>query len=286
MAPLALHRILRRKGAESVQANAGAIMTDDVLLFEILGPVARLTLNRPQAMNSLNLAILAELDRRLTEIEANGEVRVLVLTGAGAAFCAGADLKEVLAGQQLQPGEADFLDRAHVVFGRLRDFPKPVIAALNGVTMAGGLELAMCADLVVAAQSATIADAHANFGVFPGAGGAAILPRLIPLNMAMYLLLTGKSLSAADMKACGLVCEVHPDEGFADAALALAGHIARKSPVALRRMKEVARASADKTRDDALLHEQVMLRRHLRSHDLHEGLLAFAEKRAPIFQGR
>jgi len=261
-------------------------MNEDVLLYEVADSVACLTLNRPKAMNSLNQAILTELDRRLTEIAVNDEIRVLVLTGAGAAFCAGADLKEVLAGQKLGPGEADFLDRANVVFGRLRNFPKPVIAALNGITMAGGLELAMCADLVVAAESATIADAHANFGVYPGAGGAAILPRLIPLNMAMYLLLTGKSLSAAEMKACGLVCEVHHDEGFADAVQKLAKHIARKSPLALRRMKEVARASADKTRDDALLHEQVMLREHMRSFDFHEGLQAFGEKRAPRFQGR
>ena len=261
-------------------------MTQDVLLFETLGPVARLTLNRPKAMNSLNLAILAELERRLGDVARNDELRVLVLTGNGAAFCAGADLKEVLAGAQLGPGESDFLDRANVVFGALRDFPKPVIAALNGVTMAGGLELAMCADVVVAAESATIADAHANFGVYPGAGGAAILPRLIPLNMAMYLLLTGKSLSATEMKACGLVSEVHPDERLADAALALAGHIAKKSPIALRRMKEVARASADKSRDDALLHEQVMLRQHMRSFDFHEGLRAFSEKRAPLFEGR
>jgi enoyl-CoA hydratase/carnithine racemase len=261
-------------------------MTEDALLFETLGPVARLTLNRPKALNSMNLAILAELDRRLTEIEADDEVRVLIITGAGPAFCAGADLKEVLAGGKLAPGEADFLDRANMVLNRLRKFPKPVIAALNGVTMAGGLELAMCADIVVAAESATIADAHANFGVYPGGGGAAILPRLIPLNMAMYLLFTGKSLSAADMKACGLVCEIHPDAALPEAALALANHIARKSPVALRRMKEVARASVDKTQDDALLHEQVMLRKHMRSHDFQEGLQAFAEKRAPQFQGR
>lgn len=261
-------------------------MTEEVLLFETLGPVARLTLNRPKAMNSLNLAIMAALDKQLIELASDDAIRVVVLTGAGAAFCAGADLKEVLAGRSLAPGEADFLDRANTVFGRLRNFPKPVIAALNGVTMAGGLELAMCADLVVAAESATIADAHANYGVYPGAGGAAVLPRLIPLNMAMYLLLTGKSLSAAEMKVCGLVCEVHPDAVLAEATLKLANHIAKKSPIALRRMKEVARASADKSRDDALLHEQVAMRQHMRTFDFSEGLQSFTEKRAPQFQGR
>jgi enoyl-CoA hydratase/carnithine racemase len=261
-------------------------MSEGVVLFETIGAVAWLRLNRPKAMNALNLAMLAELERHLAEIEARDELRVVVLTGTGPAFCAGADLKEVLAGQSAEPGEPDFIDRANRVFGRLRNLAKPLIAALNGVTMAGGLELAMCADLIIAAESATIGDAHANFGVYPGAGGAAILPRLIPLNMAMYLLLTGKSLSAAEMKACGLVCEIHPDEALAPAVQALAEQIALKSPVALRRMKEVARASADKSRDDALLHEQVMFRQHLRSADLQEGLRAFSERRPPRFVGR
>jgi enoyl-CoA hydratase/carnithine racemase len=142
--------------------------------------------------------------------------------------------------------------------------------------MAGGLELAMCADIIVAADSATIGDAHANFGVYPGAGGAAVLPRLIPLNQAMYLLLTGRSLGAAEMQAAGLVAEVHPAAELADATLKLARQIARHSPVVLQR----------KSRADALLHEQVMLRQHLRSYDLSEGLKAFSEKRAPQFQGR
>ena len=261
-------------------------MDDCAVVFEVLGAVAWLRLNRPKALNALNLDILAELERHLIEIAARDDLRVVALTGNGRAFCAGADLKQVLAGQNAAPGELDFIDRASQVFARLRDLPKPVIAALNGVTMAGGLELAMCADLILAAESATIGDAHANFGVYPGAGGAAILPRLIPLNMAMYLLFTGKSLSATEMKACGLVCEVHADALLAEAVQDLAEEIAAKSPVALRRMKQVARASADHSRAAALLHEQVMFREHLRSQDLQEGLLAFAEHRAPQFIGR
>ncbi|MCY1384687.1 Carnitinyl-CoA dehydratase [compost metagenome] len=104
--------------------------------------------------------------------------------------------------------------------------------------------------------------------------------------MAMYLLMTGRSMTATEMHACGLVCEVHSAGELAEATLELAVQIARKSPIALRRMKEVARASADKTRDDALQHEQVMLRKHMRSFDSLEGLQAFSEKRAPRFQGR
>lgn len=260
-------------------------MSEQPLLSETLGPVTRLTMNRPQAMNALNLAMLDAFKAELSRLTADDTCRVLILTGAGPAFCAGADLKQALAGQPA-PGEPDFLDRAREVLELLAAFPKPLIAALNGTTMAGGLELAMCADIMIASETAQIGDAHANFGVYPGGGGAAVLPRVVPLNTAMYLLFTGKTLSAAEFKALGLVSEVHPSESLADAALALANAIAAKSPIALRRMKEVARASADKSRADALLHEQVMLRAHQRSADLAEGLAAFVEKRPPRFTGR
>jgi enoyl-CoA hydratase/carnithine racemase len=264
-------------------------MSDAALLFEAVGPIAYLTLNRPKAMNSMNTAMLSALDGYLDDIEQCDDLRVVVLTGNGPAFCAGADLKEALAGVMgatPPAGEADFLDRAGKVLNRLRNLEKPVIAALNGVTMAGGLELAMCADIIVAAESATMGDAHANFGVYPGAGGAAVLPRLIPLNMALYLLFTGKTLSATQMFNCGMVNEVHADDQLAGAVKKLAENIAAKSPIALSRMKAVARTAADKTQADALLHEQVMLRQHLRSADLQEGLRAFSEKRAPQFTGR
>ena len=260
-------------------------MHDSVLNVETLGPVVRLTLNRPKALNALNTALVSALDRAFDDAQSNSAVRVIVVTGSGFAFCAGADLKEAMSADT-PLGEPDFLQRAGELFDRISAFPKPVIAALNGVTMAGGLELAMCADLLVAADSAVIGDAHANYGVFPGAGGAAVLPRLIPLQMALYLLFTGRSVPASRLHELGLICEIHPAESLGDAVMELANQIAAKSPSALRRMKEVARGSTDKSRADALLHEQVMLREHLRSADLKEGLLAFAQKRAPQFTGR
>lgn len=260
-------------------------MSEEVVIQEYLGPVARLVLNRQSAMNALNLAMVDALESAMAEVAANDASRVLLLTGAGPAFCAGADLKEAL---QTKPaiGEPDFLERAGAMMNRLRSFSKPVIVALNGVTMAGGLELAMCADIILAAEEAKIADAHANFGVYPGAGGAAILPRMVPLQTAMYMLLSGKSLTARRLHDLGLIAELHPAEALGEAALALAQSIAGKSPAALRRMKLVARSSADKSSADALLHEQVMLRQHLMSEDMREGLRAFAEKRAPRFTGR
>jgi enoyl-CoA hydratase/carnithine racemase len=260
-------------------------MADDVLVFEVLGPVARAVLNRPRAMNALNTPMVEALLAALDRVETDAEIRVLLLTGAGAAFCAGADLKEARA-QPAVPGEPGFVEKAGGMLNRLRNFPKPVIVALNGITMAGGLELAMCADVVIAADTVQIADAHANYGVFPGAGGAAVLPRLIPLQSALYMLLTGNSLPARRLYELGLVSEIHPADQLAAAALALANHMAVKSPSSLRRMKAVARGAADKTLADALQHEQYELAAHSRSEDFHEGLRAFAEKRSPRFTGR
>ena len=262
-------------------------MKGQELLYEQRGNMAWLTLNRPAAMNSLNLAIISRFESLLPEIASNDEIRVVIITGNGPAFCAGADLKEVLAGKDLPPGEPDFLDRVcENVMDPLRDYPKPVIAALNGITMAGGLELTMCCDIVIASEEAKIGDAHANFGVYPGAGGAAILPRLVPHNIGKYLIFTGKTLSAKDMQTYGLVNDVVPAEKLESATTALAELVASKSPIALQRMKKVANASLEKSRDAALQHEQVMLRRHERSYDMAEGLRAFSEKRTPEFQGR
>lgn len=262
-------------------------MSNDALIYEKHGPVAWLTLNRPDDMNSVNMAMLGLYEKYLAEVEADDEVRILVLTGNGPAFCAGADLKECQESLfNVIPGEIDFLDRFNRSLDKIRDMPKPVIAALNGITLAGGIETALTADLIVASEKAKIGDAHANFGVYPGAGGAALLPRVLPHNVAKYLLLTGEALSAEDMKAYGFVNKVVAHDELIDATQKLAEKIARNSPIAMARMKAVANKAMDGSRDDALRHEQVELRRHQRSLDIREGLAAFVEKRKPQFTGK
>jgi len=260
-------------------------MADESLILKTNGPVAWLTLNRPDAMNSMTTDMLDRLEGGLLEAESNDNVRVIVLTGNGRAFCAGSDLKDTVQEGDLEPGTLDFIDRAGQVFGLARNVSKPMIAALNGITLAGGLELAMCCDIVMAAESAKLGDAHANFGVFPGAGGAAILPRLVPLNVAKYLLFTGKFISAEEMLKYGLVNEVVADAELHESVQALAELIALKSPASLRRMKVVANQTQDKSREDSLAQEQYEFRKHERSYDMSEGLNAFVEKRKPEFKG-
>lgn len=261
-------------------------MQYDTIQFERRGASAWITLNRPKDMNAISLAMLNELESVLTECFSDRSILSVIITGSGRAFCAGADLKEVLLSiKNPIPGAKDFLDRCDDVFGLLRRVPKPVIVAINGITAAGGLELAMCCDIIFAAESAKIGDAHSNFGVFPGAGGAAVLPRKVGLNRAKYLLFSGDFLSAAELERFGLVNRVVPDADLFSAVESFVEKLNAKSPLVLGRMKEVANASLDQTQEAALRHEMLNLRQHTRSYDLGEGLDAFAEKRKPEFKG-
>lgn len=243
-------------------------------------------LNRPKDMNSVTSIILLEIQDVLSQAIADDEIRVLVLSGKGPAFCAGADLKGVLGTISQEPSaEPDFFEIVEQTFELLADFPKPVIAALNGLTLAGGLELAMSADLIIAAESAKIGDAHSNFAMLPGAGGSVNLPRRIGTNRAKYLLFTGDFISAAEMKEFGLVNQVVPDAELEATVQKLADKLSAKSPLVLSRMKKLVSAGMDQTVKSALHSELLTLRQHLKSYDSSEGLKAFAEKRKPEFKG-
>ncbi|MFV8599168.1 enoyl-CoA hydratase/isomerase family protein [Ralstonia pseudosolanacearum] len=260
-------------------------MAYETIIYEQRGPVAWITLNRPAELNAVNLRMLEELHDALARVQADADVHVLVMTGSGRAFCAGADLKALLGGLDVAPGEPNFADRTLATLSLLRNMPKPVIAAINGLTIAGGLELAMCCDILIGAASAKIGDGHANFGVFPGGGGAAVLPRRVGLSRAKQLLFTGDLADAAQMLAWGLLNDVVADGELLPAVAGMADRMAAKSSLVLRRMKEVANRSVDLSQEAALRDELLECQQHTRSYDFREGLVAYSEKRAPTFRG-
>jgi len=243
-------------------------------------------LNRPDHMNALSKMLMSELLEALQEAEHDESVRVVVISGIGEAFCAGADLKELLGDLEKRPdGKRSLLDLAGYTFDKLNQFSKPLIAALNGVTAAGGLEITMSADIVIASEKVRIGDAHANFGVIPGGGGAVRLPRKIGMNRAKYLLFTGEFIFAKQMQEYGLVQEVVSAESLEKVVQELADKISAKSPLVLKEMKKLAIDGQEQPLDIAMKQELLALKNHLHSYDCREGLTAFSEKRTPDFKG-
>jgi enoyl-CoA hydratase len=169
---------------------------------------------------------------------------------------------------------------------RIDAFPKPVIAAVNGIATAGGIELVLACDVVIAAEGARIGDGHANFGLLPGAGGSIRLPRRIGAANAKYLFFTGDLLPAADPILAGLVTRIVPNDALANAVTALVDKLATKSPIGLARMKELANAAFDLSLAEGIMREQEVNVSYMLTFDRNEGLAAFNEKRRPAFQGR
>ncbi len=261
-------------------------MAYQTIVYEKRKQTAWIYLNRPSEMNSITKTLLNELTEVLQEIEQDDSVRVIVLSGKGKAFCAGADLKELLSDLEKKPdGQKGLLDFAGGIFEKLNNLSKPLIAALNGVTAAGGLEIAMTADIIVASEKAKMGDAHANFGVLPGGGGAVRLPRKIGMNRAKYLLFTGEFITAQEMKEYGLVNKVVPAEELETLVQEIADKMSAKSPLVLREMKRLAADGQEQPLDIALRQELLALKNHTKSHDFQEGLSAFTEKRTPNFKG-
>ena len=244
------------------------------------------TLNRPAALNAITPDMVAGITSALALAD-DPAIKAVVLTGTGRAFCAGADLKYV--NSATEGGEATaarFLDTILDMMARLENCPRPVIAAVNGLALAGGLELVLCCDLVIAARSAKLGDAHANFGLLPGGGSSVRLPRKIGPTRAKYLLFTGDFMPADDLIACGLVNEVVDDAELTAAVERLVAKLGSKSSLVLRRMKALVADGLEQPKDVALRLELLASEVHAFSHDMKEGLAAFEEKRKPSFIGR
>lgn len=258
------------------------------VVTSIEGPVAWIRLNRPDAMNALSPDVTAGLEQAIGKVERDAAVRCVIITGEGRAFSAGGDLKGFRASVESKAHEAFVANLHHFrgVFRSIEQSRLPFIAAVNGFAVAGGLELLLCCDIVLAAESAQIGDGHLKFGVVPGGGSSARLPRKVPENVARMLLLTGKLYPAARWRDWGLIDEVHADGELLAAADKLARHIAALSPLGVATVKKVLLDNLDKPLDDALVAEIDAMAGYIESADFLEGLTAFAEKRKPNFTGR
>lgn len=247
--------------------------------------VALVTIDNPP-MNALSAALLEELEAELEELDTDDAVRAIVLRGAGdRAFVAGADIKEfpALRESASEGGSARGIQQV----GRRMDAARtPFVAAIRGYCLGGGLELAMCCDLRICADDATLGQPEIKLGLIPGGGGTQRLPRLVGHGRAMFLNLTGDFVDAETAHAWGLVEKVVPAAELEDAALAVAGRIASQSPHAVAVLRELARTTRDLPLEEGLRREADGFVRCLRSEDGAEGVAAFIEKRSPEFTGR
>ena len=239
------------------------------------GGVVHLTLDRPDQLNAISPALLQDLDGACAEVERDASVKAVALTGAGRGFCAGADLTVV---QTLAPDPdrwAQFMGLWHRVFDRIERLPVPVVAGVHGVALAGGLELTLVCDLVVADEDAKLGDQHANFALVAGGGGSQRLPRLIGARRAKELMLLGGWLTAEHALAWGLVNRVAPRGTVAEATLDLARELAAKSGAASRTAKLLVDRGLDVDLRTGLELEKRKVAEHMRTDDAAAGLRAF-----------
>lgn len=263
-------------------------MTYENILFHNDAGIARITLNRPDRLNSFTVAMHTELRQALAQVEADAGVRVLLITGAGRGFCAGQDLSD----RSVAPGE-EAVDLGDTVaqwwaplVRTLRTLPLPVVCAVNGVAAGAGANVALAADLVLATQSASFIQPFCKLGLIPDTGGTWILPRALGTARAMGLAMLGDKLGADQAAEWGLIWKSIPDAQFSDEVEKLLANLAQAPTLGLARTKALIYANGSAPLDEALVREGDAMRELGFSDDYREGVAAFIEKRKPQFSGR
>jgi len=251
-----------------------------VVEFERRDHIALVTLNRPEARNAISPEVSQTMAGILDDIEDDSALRAVVLTGKGEVFSAGADLKVVAQGKanDIARGKGGFAGIAR------RDFPKPIIAAVQGPALAGGFEIVLSCDLVVAAETARFGIPEVKRGLMAAAGGLIRLPKRVPLAVALELAMTGDPIDAQRALALGLVNRVVPANRVVDEAIALANTIGENSPIAVRQSRRLVREAAELSEEDGWKRTFELMMPVFESGDSIEGATAFAEKRPPVWK--
>ncbi len=260
--------------------------TTQEVLFETAGKTSILTINRPEARNSLTRGVLAGLSKGMSDAAANPEVRCIILTGAGTHFCAGADLRKNLAeNPDLFDHLEEYMDEFHGALKAVVRSEKPTIAMLDGAAVGFGADLALACDLRVATTNAYVQEKFVKIGLMPDGGGTFWLPRLVGTARAMQMILLAEKVEGAKLKDLGLAVDVVAPEKLRDAALAIAKEIETGPPLAFKEIKNALYASWGDF-EAALKREREGQLRLLRSNDVIEGVMAWSQKREPNFQGK
>ncbi len=254
------------------------------ILHERLGALSVLRLNRPEKFNSFNRSMAVAMQEALDAC-ADDAVRCVVITGNGKAFCAGQDLQEVTGPDA--PGFKTILHEGYnPIVQKIRALRKPVVAAVNGVAAGAGANIALCCDVVVAAESASFIQAFSRIGLVPDSGGTFFLPRLIGFQKASALMMLGEKISAEQAAQWGMIHEVMADDAFEASWMKLAATLADMPTLGLALTKELLNASMGATLDEQLAHEERLQIEAGSTADYREGVAAFVEKRKPQFTGR
>ena len=248
------------------------------------GSIAILTFVREERLNALDHRTMHELIQVFDELGRDDSVSVIVMTGRGKAFVAGADINGYLDIELLD--YVNFQRLGRQMYASVEQNPKPVIAAVNGWALGGGFELVLVADIVIASERARLGLPECKIGLLPGGGGTQRLPRLVGRNKAKELLMTGEPISATEAERLGIVNKVVPPEELMDAALAMARTIVERAPQAVRMAKQLVNDGIEAPLDTAITMETGMTATLYKTRDAQEGIQAFLEKRAPVFTGR